>query len=111
MRREEITTAPLLFIDTAGCHLYEAPAEDGDSRYNTVRRRRTSIDAARHRPSSHALMAAPAMWRYHARTYHQGEATVANAHVRQLLQAGVASDAIAVITPYNAQARAEIQAK
>jgi len=32
----DLTTVPLLLIDTAGCNLYEAEASDGDSRYNEV---------------------------------------------------------------------------
>jgi hypothetical protein len=35
----ELTEAPLLMIDTAGCNLYEAPAEHGESRYNEARGR------------------------------------------------------------------------
>jgi len=32
----DLTTVPLLLIDTAGCNLFEAEAADGDSRYNEV---------------------------------------------------------------------------
>jgi len=32
----DLTTVPLLLIDTAGCNLFEAEAADGDSKYNEV---------------------------------------------------------------------------
>lgn len=91
VREEEITTAPLVFIDTAGCDCAEdeAPPDAAAKAAGGA----SSERRARLADRSNAGVSKA----------NTAEARVVCAHVRALLAAGLRHDEIGVITPYNAQ--------
>jgi len=85
----EDTNEPVIFIDTQGGDFPEKNEEEDDSSSNnTGNKKKGSIRSLYGESKSNEM-----------------EAALVRQHVRKLVNAGVKPDAIAVVTPYNAQVR------